>query len=113
MLFLPHQSKLKIYMETNEKVINKDKKVKLVDGEFTPDQALDILRALIDQKIKYHKFEYQKNWERNHHIDSNPYLKRVQELEDEKKAISHYISDLKQENQKLSIMGVLTVKPSN
>lgn len=33
------------------------KHIKLVDGEFTPSQALDILSTLIDEKINYHKVE--------------------------------------------------------
>lgn len=31
--------------------------IKLVDGEFSKLQALDIISALIDQKINYHKVE--------------------------------------------------------
>lgn len=100
-------------MEANQKVINKEKKVKLVDGEFTPDQALDILKALIDEKINYHKIENQQHWERNHNIDSKPFIKRIQELEEERKAVCRYISEIKQEGKMLTIHGVLTVKPAN
>ncbi|AFL85132.1 hypothetical protein Belba_2583 [Belliella baltica DSM 15883] len=98
-------------METKEEVLVKEKLVKLVDGEFTPDQAMEILRALIDQKINYHKIENQQNWERNHNIDSEPFFKRIQELEEEKKNIYQYISNLKKEGKSIEIKGVLTVKP--
>lgn len=98
-------------METKEEVLVKEKLVKLVDGEFTPDQAMEILRALINQKINYHKIENQQNWERNHNLDSEPFFKRIQELEEEKKAINQYISNLKKEGKTIEIKGVLTVKP--
>lgn len=61
------------------------KHIKLVDGEFTPSQALDILSTLIDEKINYHKVEKLQHWESNHHKDPHPLLKGIQELEKQKK----------------------------
>ncbi|MBZ9777385.1 hypothetical protein LB452_00485 [Psychroflexus sp. CAK8W] len=98
-------------METNQTFTIKDKKVKLVEGEFTPSQASDILHALIDQKINYHKIENLQHWEQDHNKDPKPYIQRIQELENEKKAIDHYLSNIKKEGKKLSIDGVLNLKP--
>lgn len=98
-------------MEANETLAIKLKKVKLVDGEFTPTQASDIINALIDQKINYHKIENLQHWEQDHNSDPKPYMLRIQELEEEKKAIDSYISEIKKEGKKLSISGILTVKP--
>lgn len=89
----------------------KDKQVELVDGEFTSAQALDILNALIDQLINYHKIENLQNWEHNHNIDSNPYFKKIHELEEQKKTINSNLSEIKQNGQKLIVNGVFTLKP--
>lgn len=97
-------------MEANQTLTLKDKKVKLVDGEFTPTQASDILNALIDQKINYHKIENLQHWEQDHNNDAKPYIQRIKELEEEKKAIDRYISEIKLEGKKLSINGMLTIK---
>lgn len=105
-----NQNHIKI-MEANQTLTIKDKKVKLVDGEFTPTQASDILNALIDQKINYHKIENLQHWEQDHNNDSKPYIRRIKELEEEKKAIDHYISEMKEDGKKLSITGILTVRP--
>lgn len=113
MIFFAPQINLKITMEAKQKEINKDRKVKLVVGEFTPDQALDILNGLIDKKINYHKIEKLKYWEGSHIIDETPYINRILELEEEKKAVNQYISEIKKEGKKLSINGFLTVKPIN
>lgn len=113
MFSLRHKPEIKITMEQNQKLTIKDKSVKLVDGQFTPSQALDILNALIDQKINYHKIENQQHWERNHNIDAKPYIKRINELEEEKKAIYRYVSEIKQEGKMLSISGILTIKSVN
>lgn len=87
------------------------KHIKLVDGEFTPSQALDILSALIDEKINYHKVENLQHWESNHHTDPHPFLKRIQELEHQKKELKDYVIQLKESGLNLKIDGVLSLKP--
>lgn len=100
-------------MDTNQQLKVKEKKVKLVDGEFSASQALDILTALINQKIKYHKIQKHQHWEQDHTIDETPYIKRIHELEEEKKAMLQYLSDIQLECKKFSINGLLTIKPIN
>lgn len=87
------------------------KHIKLVDGEFNPSQALDILSALIDEKINYHKVEKLQHWESNHHKDPHPLLKRIQELEKQKKELKDYVIQLKESGLNLKIDGVLSLKP--
>lgn len=98
-------------MEVNLKETITDKKVKLVDGEFTPSEALAVLTALIDQKINYHKIENLQHWEKNHKTDAKPYINRIQELEIEKKNLLNYISEVTQKGKKLSISGIITIRP--
>jgi hypothetical protein len=97
-------------MELQEQVTIKEKKVKLVDGTFTPAEASDILNNLINQKINYHKIEKLQQWEQNHNINEKPYINRLQELEADKKAINSFITEMMQEGKRLSISGVLTIK---
>lgn len=87
------------------------KHIKLVDGEFNPSQALDILSTLIDEKINYHKVEKLQHWESNHHKDPHPLLKRIQELEKQKKELKDYVIQLKESGLNLKIDGVLSLKP--
>jgi hypothetical protein len=98
-------------MKSDRELTFKDKKIKLVDGEFSPMQASDLLNALIDQKINYHKIENLQHWEQDHNNDPKPYLNRISELEKEKKAINQYISDLKKQGKKLKIHSILNIKP--
>ncbi|HMP29918.1 MAG TPA: hypothetical protein PKD85_09970 [Saprospiraceae bacterium] len=97
-------------MEVLQQATITETKVKLLDGEFTPAQALDILNGLINQKINYHKIEKLQHWEQNHNINEKPYVNRIQELESDKKAINNFISEVMYEGKKLSINGVLTIK---
>lgn len=98
-------------MDTNQQLKVKEKKVKLVDGEFSATQALDILTALINQKINFHKIQKHQHWEQDHTIDETPYIKRIQELEEEKKAMLRFLSENQNECEKFSIKGTLTIKP--
>ena len=97
-------------MEKNINVKATEKKVKLVDGEFTPDKALEILTALINQKINFHKFEITQLWEQNHKVNQEPFWMRIQELEDEKNDLRNYISEFRHEDKKLKITGILTIQ---
>lgn len=100
-----------LHMKTGHRQSVKEKDVKLIDGEFTPSQALDILSALIDEKINYHKVENLQHWESNHHTDPQPFLKRIQELEHQKQVLEDYVLKLKKAGQNLKINGKLSLKP--
>ena len=93
-----NQKKTKV-METKQSSKIETKQVQLIDGEFTPTQAFDILNSLIDQKINYHKIENLQLWEKNHDNDPQPFIDRIQQLEEEKKAIDVYLSKLKKEGK--------------
>ena len=100
-------------METKQSSKIETKQVQLIDGDFTPTQAFDILNSLIDQKINYHKIENLQLWEKNHDNDPQPFIDRIQQLEEEKKAIDVYLSKLKKEGKLLKIDGILKLTPTN
>lgn len=87
-----------------------EQKIQLVDGEFTPSQASDIIMALINQKINYHKIESLQNYERNHKYDQEPITKRVDQLVVEKKKLEDFISKMREEGKNLKVDGILTLK---
>ncbi len=87
----------------------KEQHVKLVDGEFTPLQATDIVSSLIEQKINFHKVENLQYWEKNHHNDQEPYLKRVKELEEAEKEAKSFLLNKELKGKKIKIKGHLTI----
>ena len=98
-------------METKN-TISKEVKVQniqLVDGEFTPSQASDIISALINQKINYHKIEGLQLWERDHNNDPKPLSNRINELEEEKRLAEEFIAELKAKGKNLKINGILNL----
>lgn len=85
-------------------------KVQLVKGEFTSLQASDVLMSLINQKINYHKIEGLQLWEKDHNCDPGPINKRIEELEEEKRTVQEFISQMSAEGENLEINGLLKLR---
>lgn len=98
-------------METKQALQIDKKEIKLIDGEFTPTQASDILNAMIDQKINFHKIENLQHWEKDYDNDPKPFIDRIQQLEDEKKALDTYITQIKKSDKNVRIDGLLSLSP--
>jgi hypothetical protein len=87
----------------------KAQSVKLVNGEFTPVQASDIITSLIKQKINFHKIEGLQNWMRNHDTDSQPINSRIEELQNAEEEAKAFIIDMKKKGMKIKIIGNLEI----
>lgn len=98
-------------METAEKVkIQQDQQqIQLVKGEFTPAEASDIICALLDEKINFHKLQRLKLWEGSHGCKTNQLDLRIQELEDEKQIAREFISGNRDTGKSLKITGTLEI----
>lgn len=89
------------------KEVDKEQNIQLVKGTFNPDKALEVMNALIDQKINFHKIEGIQLWEKNHKNDQEPINKRIQELELEKKNALEFITKMKAAGKNIEINGTL------
>ena len=86
-----------------------DQKVNLVEGEFTAAEAKDVISALIDEKINFHKLQRLSWWEHDLHANTNFPDGRIQELQQEKENFKAYINSLGRSDVKLRIDGKLIV----
>ena len=84
--------------------------VGLVRGTFTPSEAADIVRALIEEKINFHKIQRLQRWEGAHTCDTSDLNDRITQLEQEKQEALAYIAELRASNKRLSIYGNLRIK---
>lgn len=94
-------------IEKSTQIENQERTIQLVDGEFTPSQASDIIIALINQKISYHRLEGIQNWEKDHGYDQLPLRNRIKELEDAIKRMKGFMSELKDSGKNVKIDGVI------
>ncbi|AKA34744.1 hypothetical protein [Flagellimonas lutaonensis] len=90
-------------------VISDVKTINLVDGTFTPSEAHDVIQALIDQKINFHKFQRLSWCEGDINADTQYPDGRIAELIEEKKKAKELIAELRKEGKKLRIDGILKI----
>lgn len=84
--------------------------VKLIDGSFLPSEAKDLINALIDQKINFHKLRRLSLWERDHHDESFFDNNRITQLLQEKKEVIELLKEAKQSGKQLRINGSLNIE---
>lgn len=94
------------------KQLNKDievsrKKLNLVNGDFTPSEAADLINNLIDEKINFHKIQRLQLWEGNHNCDIGFLNSRITELEVEREKTMDFIAKLRLSGKSIHISGQL------
>ena len=83
--------------------------IQLVDGEFTPSEASDVIMSLIDQKINFHKLPRLALCEGFYGADTEYPDGRIYELENERSIAKEFISSVRYQGKKLKINGILEI----
>ncbi|MGB5645984.1 hypothetical protein [Muriicola sp.] len=98
-------------METNnlEKAAATTQKLQLINGEFTPSEASEVLLALIDEKINFHKIKRLQLWEGDHKYETSHMDSRIAELKEEKRIASEFITNIKASGKNLKINGIVEI----
>lgn len=99
--------KIKKMTLTETEVIHK---VQLVDGNFTATEALDVINALIKEKINFHKIHRLSMWEGDMDSDTSYDDSRVVQLEKEKIDIKAICQEARLSGKKIRINGILNVE---
>ncbi len=81
----------------------------LIKGDFTPEEALEILSYLIDKKINFHELKTFSNEIRFGQVDQKS-LKRSEELKQSKAAIKEFIQIAQEQGKTLRIKSSVTVE---
>jgi hypothetical protein len=84
-------------------------KVQLVEGTFTPSQASDVISALIEEKINYHKIQRLRMCERNEQSDCSYPNSRIVELKEEKQKAKDFLAEARREGFNVRINGTLEI----
>lgn len=84
-------------------------KIQLVEGRFTPSEASDVVSALIDEKINFHKLQRLKIWEGDQNAPADYANGRILELKEEKKKAKDFIREARLEGRNVRIEGVLRI----
>ncbi|WP_435623695.1 hypothetical protein [Flagellimonas sp.] len=92
-----------------ETLIKTKQKIQLVDGSFSPSEASDVIIALLEEKINFHKLQRLSWCEGNKDANTKYPDDRIQELENEKQIAKNFINSVRFEGKRLRINGVLNI----
>lgn len=101
-------------METKD-FVNIEKKsqtVQLIKGTFKKSEALDVITALIDEKVNFHKIQRLQFWEGDHDCKTDILDQRINELLEEKRVIKEFIKEASDLGFAVKIDGVLEISIS-
>jgi hypothetical protein len=84
-------------------------KIQLVKGDFTPNEASDVIMSLINEKINFHKLQRLQMWEGNHKCIPDQLNGRIEELEKEREIARGFINSIRGLGKNLKINGILEI----
>lgn len=84
-------------------------KIQLVKGDFTPNEASDVIMSLINEKISFHKLQRLQIWEGNHKCQTHQLDGRIGELEKERETAHEFINSIRSMGKNLKIDGILEI----
>lgn len=98
-------------METVEKVETEKttQKIQLVKGEFTASEVSDVVCALIDEKINFHKIQRLQIWEGSHRSNTGHLDGRIKELQEDRKLVKQFLLANKDIAHNFKIQGTLEI----
>lgn len=82
-------------------------KINLVDGQFTPSEASDVINALIKEKINFHKLQRLCVTEHCETSDTGHLDGRIGELTRERETAARFIKEARSAGKKITISGTL------
>lgn len=86
-----------------------DQKINLIDGLFTATEAGDILHAMLDKKINFHKLQRLSRTEGNEGDPCEYDSGRIIELIDEKVKLKEFLSSIRGQGLKLDIQSTINI----
>lgn len=93
-------------METSTIV---SQKINLIEGTFTASEVKDVITALIDEKINFHKLQRLSWCEGDMNANTAFPDDRIKELENEKKIARLFINQLKDQGKRFKMEGVVRI----
>ncbi len=84
-------------------------KIQLIEGQFTPSEASDLVSALVKEKINFHKIQRLSQNLHDECCDTKDSEERIKELTQERKIARNFISEAKVDGRNVRINCVLEI----
>ena len=87
-----------------------NKKVKLINGSFTPSEVGDLVLKSIDHQINNYKLKNLSNWIHDHNCDQEFYADKIEQLQKRKRELQGIIEKAETAGCNLSLSEDLEIK---
>ena len=85
-------------------------KIDLINGQFTPSNASDIINSVLEVKINFHKLSRLSITEGNYNEDCNHDNGRIEELLNEQKIARDFFSQARLKGKKLKMRSTIHIE---
>lgn len=82
-------------------------KINIVDGCFTPSEANDVVEAMIEGKINFHKVKRLQQWLGDCNCETKDAKRRIEELTQEQEKAKAFFAAAQKAGRKVVIKGKL------
>ncbi len=84
--------------------------IQLLNGKVTPEEAFEIIDTLVDDRIRLHKIQMLRKWERNHHFHAAPHDEKIAGIKEQRASTKAFIAQAEREGYNLEITANIEVK---
>jgi hypothetical protein len=84
--------------------------IQLVNEKETPVEALEIIDTLVEDRIRFHKIQMLRKWERNHRFDAVPHDQKIVELRAQRTSTKAFIAQAEREGYDVEITTNIEVR---
>ena len=86
-----------------------DREINLIEGDFTPSEAADLINELVDVKLNFHKLHRLSLTERDRNDTCEFDNSRIDELHTDKIKNRDFFKSLKKQGKKLQIKSIIEI----
>ncbi|GEM_PF-1322133 len=84
--------------------------IQLVNEKSTQEEAFEIIDTLVDDRIRLHKIQMLRKWERNHRFDSAPDDEKMVSVRTQRKSAKAFMAQAEREGYNLEITANIEVR---
>lgn len=82
----------------------------LVHEKSAPEEALEIINTLVDDRIRLHKIQMLRKWERNHRFNAKPCDEQMELLKQQRTCTKAFIEQAEKEGYNLEITANIEIR---
>lgn len=84
--------------------------IQLLNGKVTSGEAFEIIDTLVDDRIRLHKIQMLRKWERNHRFDATSEDEKMASIKEQKTSTKAFIAQAEKEGYHVEITTNIEVK---